>query len=87
MANTSSAKKMIRKIVRRSAHNRDQRSHMRGLIRGVEEALVGGNKAQAEESLRAAQPLIARAGRKGLVHKRAAARKMSRLSKRVNALN
>lgn len=86
MANTSSAKKMVRKIERRTARNRDQRSKMRTFIRRVEEAIDGGDKAAAETALQAAQPLIARAGRKGLMHKKTASRKVSRLAKRVSAI-
>ncbi len=86
MANTSSAKKMVRKIARRTQRNRDQRSGMRTSIRRVEEAIVSGDKGDAEAALQAAQPLIAKAGRTGLVHKRAAARKVSRLAKRVGTI-
>jgi len=86
MANTSSAKKMVRKIERRTARNRDQRSKMRTFIRRVEEAIDSGDKSAAEGALRAAQPLIARAGRKGLMHKKTASRKVSRLAKRVSAI-
>ena len=86
MANTSSAKKMVRKIARRTAINRDQRTRMRSSIRTVEEAIASGNKEAAQEALKNAQPLIAKAGRKGLVHKRAASRKVSRLAKRVAAV-
>ena len=87
MANTSSARKMVRKIARRTARNRDFRSRMRNFIRRVEAAIVGGDKQSAQNLLREAQPLIARAGRTGLIHKRTAARKMSRLAKKVAALN
>jgi small subunit ribosomal protein S20 len=86
MANLSSSKKMVRKIERRSERNRDQKSKMRTFIRRVDEAIVGGDKAAAETALRAAQPLIARAGRKGLMHKKTASRKISRLAKRVSAI-
>ena len=64
MANTSSAKKMVRKIERRTARNRDQKTRMRTFIRRVDEAIAGGDKAAAETALRAAQPVIARAGQK-----------------------
>ena len=84
MANTSSAKKMVRKIARRTAINRDKRSRMRSSIRSVEEAIASGDKDAAQEALRLAQPLITKAGQKGLVHKRAASRKVSRLAKRVS---
>ena len=86
MANTSSAKKMVRKIERRTARNRDQKTRMRTFIRRVDEAIAGGDKAGAETALRAAQPVIASAGQKGLMHKKTASRKISRLSKRVSAI-
>ena len=76
MANTSSAKKMVRKIERRTARNRDQKTRMRTFIRRVDEAIAGGDKAGAETALRAAQPVIARAGQKGLMHKKTASRKI-----------
>ncbi|MBT5156951.1 MAG: 30S ribosomal protein S20 [Rhodobiaceae bacterium] len=86
MANNKSAKKMVRKIERRTERNRDQRSRMRTFIRRVEEAVVAGNKDEAVEALRIAQPAIAKAGQKGLMHKRTASRKVSRLSKSVSAI-
>ena len=86
MANTKSAKKMVRKIERRTARNRDQRSRMRTFIRRVEEAIASGDKSQAEAALRDAQPSIARAGQKGLMHKHTASRKISRLAKRVSSI-
>ena len=86
MANLSSSKKMVRKIERRTARNRDQKSKMRTFIRRVDEAIASGDKAAAETELRDAQPLIVRAGRKGLMHKKTASRKVSRLAKRVSAI-
>ena len=77
---------MVRKIERRTERNRDQRSRMRTFIRRVEEAVVAGNKDEAVEALRIAQPAIAKAGQKGLMHKRTASRKVSRLSKSVSAI-
>jgi small subunit ribosomal protein S20 len=59
---------------------------MRTFIRRVDEAIAGGDKAAAETALRAAQPVIARAGQKGLMHKKTASRKISRLSKRVSTI-
>jgi small subunit ribosomal protein S20 len=86
MANLSSSKKMVRKIARRTARNRDQKSKMRSFIRRVDEAIASGDKAAAETALRDAQPLIARAGRKGLMHKKTASRKVSRLAKQVSSI-
>ncbi|MGH6875792.1 MAG: 30S ribosomal protein S20 [Rhizomicrobium sp.] len=87
MANTRSAKKAVRKIDRRTDVNRSRRSQMRTYVRKVEEAIAAGEPSAAAEALRAAQPLVMRAAQKGIVHANAAARKVSRLNRRVNALS
>jgi small subunit ribosomal protein S20 len=86
MANTPSAKKAVRKIARRTEVNRSRRSQMRTYVRKVEEAIASGDSNRAAEALRAVQPLIMRAAQKGILHANTAARKVSRLSRRVNAL-
>lgn len=86
MANTSSAKKAVRKIERRTAVNRARRSQMRTYLRKVEEALASGDPGNAAAALNAATPLVMRAAQKGIVHKNTASRKVARLSKRVKAL-
>jgi small subunit ribosomal protein S20 len=86
MANTTSAKKAIRKIEARTAVNKDRRSRMRSFIRKVEEAIASGNKDEATVALKAAEPEIMRAAQKGVAHKNTASRKVSRLSARVKAI-
>ena len=86
MANTSSAKKAVRKIAHRTEINRSRRSEMRTYVRKVEEALASKDPKAAAEALSQAEPQLARAAQKGIVHKNAASRKISRLTKRVKAL-
>jgi small subunit ribosomal protein S20 len=86
MANTTSAKKAMRKIERRTVMNKVPRTRMRSFIRKVEEAIVAGDKAAARAALQAAQPAIMKAASKGLVHRNTAARKVSRLNHRIEAL-
>ncbi|MEL7129023.1 MAG: 30S ribosomal protein S20 [Pseudomonadota bacterium] len=86
MANTSSAKKMVRKIARRTEVNTARRSRMRTFVRKVEEAIASGDSAAAKVALQAAQPEIMRAASKGIIHKNTSARKVSRLAKRVKAM-
>ena len=86
MANTSSAKKAVRKIERRTAINKSRRSQMRTFLRKVEEAIASGSRSAASAALEVAAPLLMRAAQKGIVHKNTASRKVSRLSKRVRAL-
>jgi small subunit ribosomal protein S20 len=87
MANTPSAKKMTRKIAKRTAVNRMRRTRMRTFIRKVEEAIASGDASVAAAALRAAEPMILRSAQKGILHKNTASRKVSRLSSRVKALS
>ncbi|RIV85156.1 30S ribosomal protein S20 [Aurantiacibacter zhengii] len=86
MANTLQAKKRIRRNNTRAAINGARKSRIRGFIKKVETAVTEGDKAAAQEALKVAQPEIAKGVSKGVLHKNTAARKMSRLSKRVSAL-
>jgi small subunit ribosomal protein S20 len=86
MANTKSARKAARQTIRRTAVNKSRRSEMRTFVRKVEEALAAKDAKAAAEALSEAAPRLSRAAQKGIVHKNAASRKISRLAKRVNAL-
>lgn len=86
MANTTSAKKMTRKIAKRTAINRMRRTRLRTSIRKVEDAIASGDAAAASVALKSAEPMIMRAAQKGVVHKNTASRKVSRLTARVKAL-
>jgi small subunit ribosomal protein S20 len=86
MANTKSAKKMVRKIARRTEVNKSRKSRVRTFVRAAEEAVAGTDKAAAAAALKAAEPELARAAQKGVIHKKAAARKISRLAARVKAM-
>jgi len=87
MANTSSAKKATRKIVRRAAINKNRRSRVRTYVRQVEEALASGDKAAAQAAFKAAEPELMRAATKGVIHKNTASRKVSRLAHRLKVLS
>ena len=86
MANTKSAKKAARQTVRRTEANKGRRSRMRSYARKVEEAIAAGDKAAAAAALKEAEPVLARTAQKGLVHRKTAARNVSRLAKRVSAM-
>ncbi len=86
MANSPQARKRIRRNDRRAEINGARVSRIRGFVKKVELALEGGDKQVAADALKAAQPEIARGVARGVMHKNTAARKMSRLSKRVAAL-
>ncbi len=85
MANTPQARKRIRRNERRAEININRVSRIRTFVKKVESAIAGGDKTAAAEALKAAQPELARGVARGVLHKNTAARKMSRLSKRVAA--
>ena len=86
MPNTPQAKKRIRRNARRAEINGARVSRIRTFIKQVEAAITAGDKEKAAEAIRRVQPELARGVSKGVVHKNTAARKFSRLSKRVAAL-
>ncbi len=86
MANTSSAKKMVRKIERRTAVNKARRSRVRTYLRRVEEAIASGDQKAAQDAFKSVQPELHRAVSRGVFHKNTVSRKLSRLSSRIKAL-
>jgi small subunit ribosomal protein S20 len=86
MANTTSAKKAARKAVRRTAINKARHSRMKTEVRSVEEAIASNDHAAAMAALKAAEPILARTAQKGIIHKKTASRKVSRLTARVKAM-
>ena len=86
MANTSSAKKAVRKLARRTKVNRARRSQMRTQIRKAVEALGEGNAAAAKPVVQVTESAIMKAAQKGILHKNAASRKVSRLARKMKHL-
>lgn len=86
MANTPQAKKRIRRNERRAEINGNRVGRIRTLVKKVESALDAGDKAAAAAALQVVQPELARGVARGVLHKNTAARKFSRLTKRVVAL-
>lgn len=86
MAQHKSALKKIRRDAKRVLRNHARITRMRTFIKKVEKAITSGNKAEANEALKLAQPEIMRSVSKGVLHRNTAARKMSRLNARVAKL-
>jgi small subunit ribosomal protein S20 len=78
-----SAMKRIRQDKKRRIRNRGVKGQVRGAVRAVENAETAED---AKARLIAASSTIDKAVKKGIVHKRTAARKKSRLAKKANAL-
>ncbi|MEM6470186.1 MAG: 30S ribosomal protein S20 [Planctomycetota bacterium] len=85
MPNTASAKKRLRQNAKLRLHNRSMRSRMRTQIRKVREAVASGDAETAQSEFRVAVKRLDQAAAKNLIHKNAAARSKSRLSKLVKS--
>ena len=90
MANHKSAIKASKQNIRRRAHNRDLRSRMRHSLKSVRTTIdtavadpSNGNDA-AKTALRDTTSLIDKLAGKGIIHRNAAARYKSRLTKQLN---
>jgi small subunit ribosomal protein S20 len=86
MAHHKSAQKRIRRNARRAEINGARISRIRTFVKKVELAITSGDKAAAEAAFKQAEPEMHRGVTKGVLHRNTAARKISRLSKRVRAL-
>ncbi len=81
-----SAEKRDRQSKVRRLRNRMNKSVMKTAIRQVESALNAGSVDEAKSALQQAIPVIAKTAAKGTIHKKTASRKVSRLTRRVNAM-
>ncbi len=86
MANTSSAKKRVRRDERTTEVNRARRGRIRTYVKRVETAIEGNDKEAAQAAFVAAEPEIMRGVTKGVLHRNTASRKVSRLAARIKSL-
>ena len=81
MANTKSAEKRIRANERKHVRNQMYRSRVKTLIKKAEEAIFAGQP--SEDAIREAMSTLDKAAVKGIIHKNNAARRKSRLAKKL----
>ncbi len=86
MARHISALKRARQNEKRRMRNQSRKTRVKNVVREVRQAMAQKDAAAAETALTKATPIIARVAGKGTLHWRAAARKISRLTRQVNAL-
>ncbi|MDZ5470921.1 30S ribosomal protein S20 (plasmid) [Bacillus sp. 31A1R] len=87
MPNIKSAIKRVKTNEKRNAHNATVKSTMRTAVKKVEAAITNNDASVAKETLLDAASKLDKAAAKGLIHKNAAARKKSRLMKKIGSLN
>jgi small subunit ribosomal protein S20 len=86
MANTTSARKRARQAEKRRQHNAGQRSTLRTAIKGVQKAILAGNKDEAMKIYRESVSVVDRIADKRIIHKNKAARHKSRLAAQIKGM-
>ena len=84
MANIKSAKKRIGVINKKTAVNRRVKNNLKAVLKAFDKALAAKDLDTAKEKLALAEKKLMQAGAKGTIHKNAASRKVSRLTKAYN---
>lgn len=83
MAKSNSAAKRHKQSLKRKTRNRHIRSTVKSVVKDVREAIAGSESDNVGKALSNAMSVIARAGSKGVLHRKTVARKVARLSKAV----
>jgi small subunit ribosomal protein S20 len=81
-----SAEKRARQSVKRNLRNRSVESGVKTVLKKVETAVTSGNRDDAGKALLQAVKALNKAASKGVIHRNTASRNISRLTKKVNAL-
>jgi small subunit ribosomal protein S20 len=84
VANHKSAKKRARQDLKRRARNRQVKSQVRGAVKNCRVLIEGDDSAKAVDALRTAERVLRRAADKGVIPRKQASRRISRLSKANN---
>ena len=86
MAHTVSARKRIRQTEKRRLRNKSEKSKVKTIIKKYHKAVAEGSVENAESAMRDSVSAVYRAAGKGTIHKNQAARRASRMAKKLNAL-
>jgi small subunit ribosomal protein S20 len=87
MAHHQSARKRIRRNLRRADINRNRVSRIRTFVRKVEAAITSGDREAAAEAFKRAEPELHRGVAKGILHRNTAARRISGMARRIGAMS
>ena len=86
MAHSLSAKKRVRQNIKARARNRYRKELIKNQVKAFNTALTGGDMKKAAAELSKTASRLDKVAAKGTIHKNTAARKRSRLARRLNAI-
>ncbi|MEF8823405.1 MAG: 30S ribosomal protein S20 [Desulfohalobiaceae bacterium] len=86
MANIKQSQKRHRQSEKARVRNKAVRTRVKNSIKEVRSAIRVNDKDQAQSALRQANSVLDRAASKGVIHRRKATRRISRLSRKVDTM-
>jgi small subunit ribosomal protein S20 len=86
LANHASALKRARQNEIRKLRNRTTKTRVKHMVKTVRQDVASTSAEAVQSKLNDAKSLIDKAAKKGAIHRKTAARKISRLTKLVNTL-
>jgi small subunit ribosomal protein S20 len=86
VAHTLSANKRVRQSAKRRERNRDRKRDVRLELKKITSVIAAGDAKAAAEELKKAQQTLDRVATRGTIHPNTAARRKSKLARKINAL-
>ncbi|MEW5733699.1 MAG: 30S ribosomal protein S20 [Thermodesulfobacteriota bacterium] len=87
MANHKSAIKRTKQAAKSNLRNRAGKTRIKNVVKSVSDKMEAKDVAGAKEALLLAQSIIDKGASNGVIHKKTAARKVSRLAKKIAKLS
>ena len=84
MPNTKSAIRRVRRVKIQTSVNRVRKSKYKSAVKHMEGLITNGDKKKIKEYFPKFQSILMQVGKKGIVNKKTAARKISKVSKRIS---
>ena len=86
MARSRSSQKSLRRSIRRGERNKARRTKIKTVLRKFDDAASKKDASAVEKVFREAAALVDRSANRRTIHRNTAARRKSRMAKRVNAM-
>jgi len=87
LANHKSAIKRARQNEKRRLRNKSSKTRIKNIVKGVRQTVSEKSNEAALSELDIAKSIIDNAAKKGVIHRKTASRKISRLSRLVNTIS
>ncbi len=84
MPNTKSAIRRVRRVKKQTSVNRIRKSKYKSAVKHMENLLVKGDKKAIKKYFPLFQSILTQVAKKGIVNKKTASRKISRISKKIS---